>query len=82
MPLVFVHGVNVRASSSFYEEVEVRNAFFRRFVLDSIATDGPLLGTMLPFRKAILKATDRQHVFSEASRRMKRGCASYQRNKE
>src|ERR1044072_600487 len=39
MPLVFVHGVNVRADAGYYEEEKVRDGLFQKFALDAIAAD-------------------------------------------
>lgn len=39
MPLVFVHGVNVRDDSGYDEEVSARDAYFREFLLKEIFAD-------------------------------------------
>lgn len=39
MPLVFVHGVNVREEPSSSEEVAARNAYFKEFLLEGIVAD-------------------------------------------
>src|SRR5579884_3763669 len=33
MPLVFVHGVNVRSGPGYFENVTLRDEYFRRYVL-------------------------------------------------
>src|SRR5690242_13899009 len=39
MPLVFVHGVRVRAGPDYAKDVVARDALFRRFALSAFATD-------------------------------------------
>lgn len=39
MPLVFVHGVNVRNDGNYYERENVRNGLFRRISLNGILTN-------------------------------------------
>lgn len=39
MPLVFVHGVNVRADADYCEEQKARDGLFKKFALDAIAAD-------------------------------------------
>lgn len=39
MPLLFVHGVNVRDNAGYYQDVKVRDGLFQKFALDAIAAD-------------------------------------------
>ena len=49
MPLVFVHGVNVRASPDFHKNVEIRDSFFARFALDAVAPDARKATILNPY---------------------------------
>lgn len=39
MPLVFVHGVSVRADDEYSENQKIRDGYFRKFALDQIVAD-------------------------------------------
>jgi len=49
LPLVFVHGVNVRDDGSYYRDVNARNALLRRFALNAIFTDPQAIDIFNPY---------------------------------
>lgn len=49
MPLVFVHGVNVRADGSYYQDVNARNSLLRRFALNAIFADPRAIEIFNPY---------------------------------
>src|SRR5262252_8273553 len=49
MPLVFVHGVNVRSDSGFREHVEARDFLFRRFALSAITPNAHQVTILNPY---------------------------------
>lgn len=49
MPLVFVHGVNVRDDGSYYQDVNARNALLRRFALSSMFADSQAVAIFSPY---------------------------------
>jgi len=49
MPLVFVHGVNVRSGTDYTQEVKARDALFRRFALSTITSDPDAVTIVNPY---------------------------------
>lgn len=49
LPLVFVHGVNVRDDGSYYQDVNARNALLRRFALRSVFADPQAVAIFNPY---------------------------------
>lgn len=49
MPLVFVHGVNVRDDSDYYADLDVRDGYFRRFALDGVVSDASAAKILNPY---------------------------------
>lgn len=49
MPLVFVHGVNVRDHGSYYQDVNARNSLLRRFALNAIFANPQAIEIFNPY---------------------------------
>ena len=49
MPLVFVHGVNVRDDGSYYQDVNARNSLLKRFALSTVFTNPQLVNILNPY---------------------------------
>src|SRR5258708_26441951 len=49
MPLVFVHGVNVRSGPDYTQEVKARDALFRRFALSTTTSDPDAVTILNPY---------------------------------
>lgn len=49
MPLVFIHGVNVRKSVNYQNEVNYRNALFKRFLLKKIFPEPQTVTILNPY---------------------------------
>lgn len=49
MPLVFVHGVNVRDDGSYYQDVNARNSFFKRFALSAVFANPQAVDIFNPY---------------------------------
>ena len=49
MPLIFIHGVNVRNNAGYYESVDFRNALFRKFALKDLVADPAKVAIFNPY---------------------------------